>query len=198
MNQIFSNAQKRKLADIFEMFSSLLNRGHTDGNVSKGDIAIKDEELDRRISNATPAELLRLRQALKLDMSADQSDIIKAYNSAAGNTFVNFARKFGMVEHQSYKEILVAMLESMRPIGEDIQIYKDKIISIFTAQKSNQALSDQRKQQEVIAGLEQALLDKVEALRRSVQKPPRLENEVNATIEIIHIGRRLASGMKSL
>ena len=198
VNQAFSDARKRKLSDIFKMFSSLFNKGGNESRDTEEGVAIKRGELDHRIFNATPAELVRLRQALKLNMSADQSDIINAYSHAVGNTLANFARKFGVMEHQNYKEILVAILESLRPIGEDIQVYKDKIISIFTSQKGNQALSDQRGEQEIIAGLEQALLDKVEESRAGVQNPPRTGKEVKATIEIITIGRRLASEVKSL
>jgi uncharacterized tellurite resistance protein B-like protein len=196
VNQAFSEARKFRFSDVFS-FLPFQKKRKKDINI-EANLTAKGGILDKRLSNATPEELVRLRQALTLDMNTDEPEIINTYRYAVGNTLANFARKFGVMENLSYKEILVALLESLRPVGEDIQIYKDKIISIFTLKKNDPVLDDDTDEQKIIEGLEQALLDKLESWKSEIQKPPRFGYELAATVEIIMIGRRQKTELKSI
>jgi len=197
VNQIFHETGKWKFSDIFSFPS--FGKDHEENSSAQENICDEDDLLDQRLSNATPVELVKMRKLLGLDVSADMSEIVSEYRMVAGNILANFARRFGALDSLAYKEILVAILESLRPVGEDIQIYMNKIKGIFTLRKRETALGDIREEQTIIKGLEQALLDKVKELEAGSAKQPRFGKDVvKATIEIIMIGRRQAAELESI
>lgn len=89
------------------------------------------DEINPRLENATPKELERMREFLKLSPSANIDDIIKEYRSAAGNSIVNLARRFDWANTISYREILVDVIEKIRPVDDDFQGYLQKVKFIF-------------------------------------------------------------------
>jgi|GEM_PF-759623 len=191
VNQIFSETGKWKFSDFFSFPS--FGKDHEANSGAQEVIFSEVDFLEQRLSNATPAELVKVRELLGLEMSVDASDIANEYRMVVGNTLANFARRFGTMDNLSYKEMLVAILENLRPVDEDIQIYMNKIKSIFSSKKGAVALGDLRRKQEIIAGLEQALLDKVKELEENDPKNPSFGRDVKATIEVIAIGRRQAA-----
>jgi len=196
VNQIFSETGKRKLSGIFSI--PLFGKDHEGNKNAQKNSRDENDLLSQRLSKATPVELVMMRELLGLGLSADIPEIISEYRMVVGNALANFARRFGAIDNLTYKAILVVILESLRPAGENIQIYMNKLKGIFTSKQGEAALVDLREEPKIIRGLEQALLDKVKELEAGDPKQFRLGKDVKATIEIIMIGRRQANELVSI
>lgn len=86
-----------------------------------------------RLDNATRIELERISGFLGLKPTSNTSQIINEYKSAAGNSFVNVARKIGFADDVTYRQILIDVIEKIRPLETDIKEYSDKLVSIFSS-----------------------------------------------------------------
>jgi len=90
-----------------------------------------EDTIALRLDQATPAELDRLRTFLGLKQTANVEEIVDAYRSAAGNSFINMARQFDLAGKITYREILIDVFEKIRPVGDDVNAWTDKVASIF-------------------------------------------------------------------
>jgi len=184
VNHIFTETGKLMFSDIF---SFPYSRNGNAGKATGQDTLDESDILVRRLLNATHSELAQMREVLKLESSANTHEIANEYRMLAGNTIVNLTRWVGVKQNLTYQEILVTVIESLRPVGEDIQIYVSKIKTLFNWHRSTSPpLEDQRQGHAVIGDLEAILFEMV---KESDAQQGKL---VNATIELIKIGERLS------
>lgn len=101
------------------------------------------DEVNRRLKNATSNELSRMRELLKLSPSSSVDDIINEYRLAAGNSIVNLARRWNWANTIPYEEILVDVIEKIRPVEGDIQDYLKKFKSICNRNDSSEEKSSE-------------------------------------------------------
>ena len=105
----------------------------------KSKLSIKEKKepkkciLTSRIENATQIELERICDFLGLQLYSSSTEIISEYKSAAGNSFVNVARKVGIVDDVTYRQILIDVVEKIRPLNTDIKEYSEKLSSFLTS-----------------------------------------------------------------
>ncbi len=116
-----------------------------------------DDIIAVRLESATDVELGRMCLHLGLDPSSSVRDIVHEYKSSAGNSFANIARNWGLVERLTYKEILIDVIEKIRPINDDIDFYMKKIRSAF-ARNDGQRLADWRSEESIVEDLENILM----------------------------------------
>jgi len=94
------------------------------------------DEIKNRLESASPVELDRMREFLKLKPSSSINDIINEYRLSAGNSFVNVGRRWDLINKITYEEILVDVIEKIRPVEEDLQDYFKKVGSVFSRKGS--------------------------------------------------------------
>jgi len=144
-----------------------------------------------RLESATTFELQRLKDQLGVKHSASYEKVVNEYYSCAGNFVVNIVRNFGLAEQIKYADILIDVLEDMKPTGMAFKLHLDKLTSFFSKQNTIPGLVDQRPEEALIKELELFVLDT--AQRQSNDKPikrKKYSKTINATLELILIGQR--------
>jgi len=146
--------------------------------------------LHARLSVATDVELMRLREILGIDASSDAVVLAEALFDKYLPIKDWVKEKLPLLEREvlSYRNVIECQLDDFGSFADSVQSWARGSWVYSLIWKPQSTLPDYRSEEEILLSLEAALLEKVAELLRKKKK---VDVDIQATVMLIMIGRRL-------